>query len=322
MDKGLRLIEARREGDDSLVRGLKPAHFRMITALDEHGQVSAAANALNISQPAASRMIADMEAMLGAPLLERLPRGVALTPYGRALARRARAILLEMRAIDREIGDLRAGRGGTVFLGTVTAPAVELAIPAIRELRKIHPGIEINVQVETSNVLARELLASRLDFIIGRVPDDLNPRLFESRVIGVEKACLIVRRGHPLAGRNSLRLEDTADYDWVVQPSGSPLRQALEYAFLNRNVPLPDRVLHTSSVLLTLLMVAQSDAVAPISTTVARFIQSREGLAGAIEILPVDEGLEVRPFSLIMVKGRTLSPAARTLHDFIMREIR
>jgi DNA-binding transcriptional LysR family regulator len=107
----------------------------------------------------------------------------------------------------------------------------------------------------------------------------------------------------------------------VVQPSGSPLRQALDYAFLNRNIALPDRVLHTSSVLLTLLMVAQSDAVAPISVAVARFIQSREGLAGGIEILPLDEGLEVRPFSLIMVKGRTLSPAARTLHDFIMREI-
>ena len=119
-----------------------------------------------------------------------------------------------------------------------------------------------------------------------------------------------------------MRLEDTAGYDWVVQPSGSPLRQVLEYAFLNRNAPLPDRVLHTSSVLLSLLMVAQSDAVAPISVSVARFIQSSEGLAGAIEILPLDAELEVRPYSLIMVRGRTLSPAAKVLQDFILREIR
>ena len=306
-----------------LLRGaLKLTHFRMIAALEQHGSVSAAAHSMNISQPAASRMISEMEATLGAKLCERLPRGIALTPYGAALARRARTILLEMRAVDRDISELKSGRGGTVFVGAVTAPAIELAVPAIREVRKSHPGIAITMQVETSNVLARELLASRLDFIIGRVPDDLNPRLFESRVIGVEKACLIVRKGHPLTERRTVRMEDTAAYDWVVQPSGSPLRQALEYMFQNRNVALPDRVLQTSSVLLTLLMVAQSDAVAPISVAVARFILSEEGLGGAIAILPLEDELEVRPYSLIMVRNRTLSPAARTLHDFILREIR
>ncbi|MGE3304349.1 MAG: LysR family transcriptional regulator [Rhizobiaceae bacterium] len=317
-DQGL---PPRGEGDETLVRGLKLQHLRMVTALDDHGQVSAAAQALNMSQPAASRMISEIEAMLGVTLLERLPRGVALTAYGHALARRARAILLEMRAINREIGDLKAGRGGTVSLGAVTAPSIELAMPAIRKLRREHPGIEITMQVETSTVLVRELLASRLDLVIARIPDDLNPRLFESRVIGVEKACLVVRRGHPLAGRSTIRLEDTAEYDWVVQPSGSPLRQAMDYGFLNRNVPLPDRVLHTSSVLLTLLMVAQSDAIAPMSVAVARFIQSSEGLGGAIEILPLDSDFEVRPYSLITVRNRALSPGARTLQDFILREI-
>ena len=89
-----------------------------------------------------------------------------------------------------------------MFLGAVTAPAIELAVPAIRRIREgLSRGIEINMQVDTSNVLARELLASRHDFIIARIPDDLNPRLFESTVIGIEKACLIVRRGHPLARR-------------------------------------------------------------------------------------------------------------------------
>ncbi|MGE0500338.1 MAG: LysR family transcriptional regulator [Rhizobiaceae bacterium] len=311
-----------REVQEAHRGGLKHQHLRLIVAVEQHGSVSAAADAVNISQPAASRLVAEMEAGLGARLLERLPRGVALTPYGQALARRARTILLEMRAIDRDIAELKTGRGGTVFLGAVTAPAIELAVPAIREVRRTHPGIEINMQVETSNVLARELLASRLDFIVARIPDDLNPRLFESRVIGVEKACLVVRRDHPLARRPSVRLADTADFDWVVQPAGSPLRQALDYAFQNNNAPLPGRFLHTSSVLLTLLMVAQSDAIAPISVAVARFIQDEEGLGGAIAILPLEEDLEVRPYSLITARDRTLSPAARTLYDFILREIR
>jgi DNA-binding transcriptional LysR family regulator len=302
--------------------GLSLRHMRMIVALDDHGRVSAAAQMMNISQPAASRIIAEMEAALGVQLAERLPRGIALTPYGKALAKRARSILLEMREADREISELKAGKGGSVFLGAVTAPAIELAVPAIREIRRLYPRIEITMQVETSNVLARELVASRHDFIIARIPDDLNPRLFEARVIGIEKACLIVRRGHPLTkSGDTVRLDQTAAYDWVFQSGGSPLRQAIEANFLNRNTALPERILNTSSLLLTLVMVAQSDAIAPVSIQVARFIQSAEGLNGAIDIVPTEFDIEVRPYSLITVKNRVLSPAAKMLYDLVLKEV-
>ena len=314
-------IDHETDSEGMLRGGLKLGHMRMIVALDDHGKVSAAAQVLNISQPAASRMIAEMEDILGVVLCERLARGVALTPAGQALARRARTVLLEMREANREIADLRSGKGGTVFLGSVTAPAIELAVPAIQRIREKYPRIEINIQVDTSIVLARDLLASRHDFILARIPDDLNPRLFESKVIGIEKACLIVRRGHPLSNGKAVRLEDTAAYDWVFQSGGSPLRQAMESNFLNRNIALPDRILNTSSLLLTLVMVAQSDAIAPVSIQVAKFIQSPDGLAGAIDVVQTEFDIEVRPYSLITVKNRALSPAAKMLHDFILREV-
>ena len=316
-----RLVDQETDGDGGLRGGLKLVHMRMIVALDDHGKVSAAAHVLNISQPAASRMIAEMEDILGARLCERLPRGVALTPAGQALARRARAVLLEMREVDREIADLKSGRGGTVFLGSVTAPAIELAVPAIQRIRERYPRIEINIQVDNSIVLARELLASRHDFIIARIPDDLNPRLFESKVIGVEKACLIVRRGHPLTGRAPVPLDRLAAHDWVFQPAGTLLRRTIEGIFLGRNAALPERFLNTTSLLLTLVMVAQSDAIAAVSVEVAKFIQSDAGLAGAIEILPVDFEIVVQPYSLITAKNRTLSPSALLLYSEIEASI-
>jgi DNA-binding transcriptional LysR family regulator len=288
----------------------------MIVALEDHGQISAAAQVMNISQPAASRMIAEIESILSVTLCERLPRGVRLTPYGSALARRARIILLEMREAGREIADLRAGRGGTVFLGAVTAPAIELAVPAIRNVRARFPRIAIDMQVETSAVLARELIAQRHDFIIGRVPDDLNPRLFRSRVIGVEKACLIVRKEHPLLTGETVEAVQLGGYDWVLQPSGSLLRRTMEGIFLTRGIKPPDRILNTSSLLLTLVMVAQSDAIAPVSVQVAKFI--KDDLDGGIEVLPIEFAIEVQPYSLITLSGRRLSPAAQMLHDHIL----
>ena len=222
--------------------------------------------------------------------------------------------------MGRELADLKEGKGGSVFLGAVTAPAIELAVPAIREVRRRHPAIEISVQVDTSDVLARELLAARHDLIIARIPDDLNPRLFEARVIGIEKACLIVRRGHPLLDGSTVPMERLCDFDWVFQPGGSLLRRAVEARFIAHGVPLPDRVLNTASLLLTLVMVAESDAIAAVSVEVARFIQG--GIGGAVEVLPVDFDITVRPYSLITVRNRTLSPAAQLLRDSIMREIR
>ncbi len=310
-----------RDPEGLLRGGLKLGHMRMIVALEDHGQVSAAAQMLSMSQPAASRMIAEMEGIVKAPLINRLSRGVALTPYGAALARRARSVLLELREADREIADLRSGRGGSAFIGSVTAPAIEFAVPAIRRVRADHPRLEVTIQVDTSAVLARELLASRHDFIIARIPDDLNPRLFDTREVGIETACLIVRRGHPLAGRGVVPMEALTGFDWVFQPSGSLLRRTIEALFLSRGVPLPERVLNTGSLLLTLVMVAQSDAISPVSEEVARFIADEGGLNGAIETVPIDVAINVQPYSLIKARDRTLSPAAAALYDAIVEVI-
>lgn len=296
--------------------------MRMIAAIDQHSNLSAAATTLNISQPAASRMIAEMEAIVDAPLLERHARGVTLTPYGQALARRARAILIELSEVETDIADLRTGRGGTVHLGAVTAAAVDLAIPAVQEVRLRFPRLDVTMHEESSAVLARELLASRHDFIIARVPEDLNPRLFESRVIGHEKGCLLVRRGHPLLGEQPTDLRHARDYEWVLQPPGSLLRRALEQNFLRQDVAVPERVLNTGSMLLTLVMIARSDAITAVSQDVARFMRSEEGLAAALEVLPFEFEVEMQPYSLITVVNRTLSPAARLVYDAIRGKAR
>ena len=309
--------------DFGLLRsGLKLSHLRMIVAIEDHRQISAAANALNISQPAASRMLTEMETILKAQLCERVSRGVALTQFGRAFARRARTILLELREVDREISALKSGAGGSVFLGTVTAPAISLAVPAIQQVSAAYPGIEVNVRVETSNVLARELLAAHHDFIIARVPDDLNPRLFQVQEVGIEKACLIVRRGHPLLDKPNVSLADLPDYDWVFQPPGTLLRRRIEELFIAENVPLPDTVVNTSSILLTVAIVCGSNAISPVARDMAVFLAERGGGAGDIRILATDFDIDIKPYSLISVKGRALPPSAKLLYDLILQRSR
>lgn len=310
--------------DDSLLKaGLKLNHLRMIVAIEDSGQISAAAEAMNISQPAASRMLSEMESIVKTALYERIARGVVLTPFGSALAKRARKILLELREASREIAELRTGKGGAVYLGAVTAPAISLVVPAIKRVTQTYPGIEVNIQVENSNVLARELLAAHHDFIISRVPDELNPRLFNVHQLGIEKAALIVRKGHPLIERGvPASLADLTGYDWVFQPPGTLLRRRIEEIFISAGVRLPENVVNTSSILVTMAVVCQSNAIAPIALDAAQFICGNTAQAGDAAILEIDFEIVVKPYSLITARERAMPPSAKLLYDIILEESR
>ncbi|KQY15459.1 LysR family transcriptional regulator [Rhizobium sp. Root482] len=300
--------------------GLKMSHLQLILAIEDHGQISAAATALGMSQPAASRLLGEIEAILKAPLCARIARGVELTEFGRALARRARTIFLELRETAREITELKTGSGGSVSLGSVTGPALNLAVPAVRQVSTAYPGIEINIQIENSNVLVRELLSARHDFVIGRIPDDQDPRLFNLIEIGEEEVCLIVRNGHPLLEKGVVTTADLPGYDWVFQPQGTLLRRAVEDSFMSSETPLPATIISTSSIILTVSIVRHTNAVAPVARDVAELIAGQGGEAGEIRVLPTDFKITIRPYSLITARGRALPPSARLLYDLILKQ--
>ncbi|WP_288431604.1 LysR family transcriptional regulator [uncultured Agrobacterium sp.] len=307
--------------DNPLLRaGLKMTHLRMLVMIEEHGQVSAAAAALNMTQPAASRMLAEMEAIVKSPLCQRASRGVVLTKFGEALAKRAKKILLELREASRELAQMKSGSGGSVFIGSVTAPAISMVVPALRKAMDTYPGIEISVQVETSNILARELLAARHDFVIGRIPDDLDPSLFNAHEIGIERACLLVGKGHPLLANPPARLEDLSGYDWVFQPPGTLLRRTMEDVFLSQGVALPRNIINTPSVVLTLAIVSKTHAIAPLAYEMAEFLSGQHSPMGDIRILPTDFELSVKPYSLLTAKDRVLPPSAQLLYDLVLEE--
>jgi DNA-binding transcriptional LysR family regulator len=165
-------------------------------------------------------------------------------------------------------------------------------------------------------VLARDLIAARHDFIIARVPDDLDARLFESLAIGLERASLIVRRDHPLLDRSPPAIQALGEYPWVTQPRGTPLRRTIDNLFLAANVTPPERYLNTTSITLSMMLVARSDAIAAISVEAARF--ACEGIApGSLTLLPTAFPIVVQPYSLITMRNRPLSPAAQMVHALI-----
>lgn len=303
-----------------LRRGLKFTHLRLLAALVEHEQISAAAAQLAMSQPAASRLLAEMETIAATKLYARHPRGVTLTPAGLKLAQWARRILHDVDAAEREIEEIDEGRRGSVSIGSVTGPALDLVLPVLKQIRVTHPGIIANVDVDTSDRLVDLLLAGSLDFYIGRVPRDADHSKFAARAVGPEPVSLIVRPDHPLTRATDLTLVDCVEFDWILQAPGGLLRHTVETYLLEKRVPLPARVLSTSSTLMTLALISQSNAIAPIARAVGSFFGGAEGMDGRIAVLPVAQDLSVSPYSILTLGGRKLSPASQVVYDQIERK--
>lgn len=292
---------------------LKLRHLRLIVALDDHRKLNRAAQELGLSQPAASKMLGEIEKTVGVPLFERRPRGIEPTRYGEALVRRTRAMLAELGHAGEEIEALRSETGGAASVGALSAPAAEFLSEAVVVARRRLARLQVSVDVNTSDVLIARLLAAKLDFVIARVPEGVDPVPFEYEEIGRESVDLVVRRAHPLAASASVEPSDLAEREWVMPSRGSLVRQSVEALLRRHGLPPADCVLNSSSALMSLVMAGRTDAIAPLAAPVAElFVRS-----GDLVRLKLSEPLIAGPYGLICVRGRPMSPAARILYDTV-----
>ncbi|MGF1553160.1 MAG: LysR family transcriptional regulator [Paracoccaceae bacterium] len=285
---------------DELIRqGLRFSQLRLLVALEDTGQVSAAAAQLAMTQPAASRLLAELERIVGATLSRRRARGTELTEAGRLLALRARAVLRQLDQSAHEIAQVATGTRGRVRIGSVTGPSMEVVLPAIRTLTRTEPDIELSVEIDTSDRLAEALLARELDFYIGRLPRHVDAAAVRLRLVGPEPVSLIARGDHPLTRAGPVTLERCLGHEWVMQPPGTLLRRTVETYLLERGHPPPARTIGTTSLLLTLAIVERTDAVAPVARAIAAYCTAPGAPGDRIRRLAVAEDMAVSPYAIV-----------------------
>ncbi|SFG09567.1 DNA-binding transcriptional regulator, LysR family [Palleronia marisminoris] len=309
-------------GDDLVRRGLKFSQLRLLAALRDFGQIGAAAQVVGISQPAASRLLSQLEATAGARLHVRHARGVSLTEAGLALADQASRTLRDLDRVHQQIGQIAGGTRGHVQVGSVTGPSIELLLPVLRAARRAHPDLEVTVEIDTSDRLAEALVGNDLDFYIGRIPGSADARPFAIDMIGPEPISLLVRSDHPLMQQPDLRLEDCLSYDWITQPPGGLLRRTAESYLLARGLPLPGRVLGTTSILFTLAHITQTNAIAPIARAVSEFFIGRAAGGSRLAALPLAEDMAVSDYGIVRRAGDPPTPSTQQLLDLLRAHVR
>ena len=196
-------------------------------AIVEEGSFTRAARRVGITQPSLSQHVRSLEEELGGAVLERLPRGVALTPAGRTLLPEARAAL---RAVERGRRGARAAlalESGDLEIATVLSMAVGLLPRYIRLWHERHPDVGIRLQEFRHRSLLEDAVEQGVaDFAIGPLP----LRAWEGPLeqVSWEEFVVVAPPGDPLALRRRVRLEELAEREWVLYHADHGLAGILE----------------------------------------------------------------------------------------------
>lgn len=288
---------------------LKTRHMVLLSELARHGSIMHAATAAHMTQPAASKMLTELEHVLGTPLFERLPRGVTPTPCGEIMIRRACAALAEMDLAHQEVMSLSSGLGGRVAVGTVLTPATGLLPAAVLRLKKDCPRLHVAIEVDASKSLIARLQAGQLEMMVGRILDPEAGDELDFEPLSDEPHCIFARTEHPLAGRADLSLADLADAGWILPAQGSILRDRLNALFVAAGLRLPTQTVETTSLPMITRLLTLSDMVVALPREVVRTHVE----LGQLVALPVDLGLRLSPYGIVTRRQHALSPGAAAM---------
>jgi DNA-binding transcriptional LysR family regulator len=289
---------------------LKARQLALLVAIAEHRSLRKAAEHVAVTQPAATRMLKELEDALGVPLFDRFAWGMQATPYGETMIRYARGVLTDLSEARDEIAALAAGARGKLRIGSVTGAVPGLLAPALQRVRLGRPGLKVFVLVNASDVLAAALRQGRLDVAIGQLPADAEPGEFECERLRDEPLCLVARAGHPLTRSRKLDSTAFAGLTWILHPPESRMRADVSAALARARISLPGDVIETVSIVATLALLQGSDAISVLPVDLALHY-ARYGLLAR---LPLELPAGGSATELLTRANRRLAPAAQ---DFV-----
>lgn len=202
--------------------------LEVFAAVASHGQVTRAADAVALTQAAASMALADLERQLDTRLFDRVGRQLLLNADGRRLLPRALEVLDRVRDIE-----ATARSGATTFdlrLGASLTVGNHLLPALVAELHARHPGNRLQVAIYNTARVVEEVLACRID--LGLVEGPVRTAGVRRLPWRGDRLVVFAAPAHPLAGKTATPA-DLASADWVLRESGSGTRGVFERAMAN-----------------------------------------------------------------------------------------
>lgn len=295
-----------------LLNRLRMRQVALLLAIGQHGTLRAAASQLGLTQPAATKMLQELESAMGHGLFDRVGRGLQFTAAGRRVLAYFEGLQGHFDALTRELGELEQGGAGRVCVGSIMAASPAVLTQALIRLKALYPLLTIEITVDTSDRLTDALRRGDLDLVIGRVPDD-HADAFGFTPIAEEALSIVASPQHPLAKQARVAWAELLRFPWILQPHGSPMREVLEQEFKSHHSRPPRGLIETASILTTTNLITSSDMLAVMPTEVAQRYEAH----GLVACLRYTVGQRLSVYGAIVAQGRPPAAAVAQLMAFL-----
>jgi len=247
---------------------LRMKHLLMLGALQRTGSVRRAAQSLHMTQPAASKMLADVEKIFGVRMFVRSAKGLAITDSGALIAERAAHLLNDLMHVREAATEAASGAVGIVRVGVLPVAIPTVVADAVVALHTRAPHLRIELVESSSSQLLPALRRGEFDCVIGRLAERPPPTDLDRTILYREAVCVVGRLHHPLAGARQVGLSQATKWPWVLPSGRTPLREFLESAWEQAGLKAPPCTLETVSVQAVVSVLCKTNflAVMPMST--------------------------------------------------------
>ncbi|MBP8866502.1 MAG: LysR family transcriptional regulator [Propionivibrio sp.] len=280
-------------------------HLRLLSALSEEGSLRRTAEKLAITQPGATKILQEIEELLGQKMFVRTTNGLQPNGLGEAAIRYARLVFADLDSFHEEILAIESGHRGRVRIGAISALAGSQLPQAIAQIKADYPMLNLSVTIATSDMLVQALKRNQLDLLLARIPQEESRENLAFEPFGEELILVAARGEHPEMHSSGVNLAALIRYPWVIHPQATPLREIFHQIFREAQLDLPPSQIETDSIMLTASLLQRSDAITLMSLSLVEYYQSH----GILNSLPIRFSSRLASYGLIYRKSRAMSPS-------------
>lgn len=259
-------------------------HLRVIAALADLKLVARVSEALNVTQPAVSKQIAELERIVGVPVVTRDRNRLYLTPIGERLADHARQALGQLDRAAFDIEAMASGVSGSVSIGVVSSVAPTLLPGTIALFKRSTPEASVSVFEGHFVELFPQVEAGTLDLLIARVWQPQELAGISQMPLYSEPVLVVAGRHHPLAQNKDAAWPDVIGFPWILPQANSVARRAVDALFAANGLTPPSNTIASLSLMLNLELMRVMPALGLMPQRLAQSQAAR----GDIAILPLD----------------------------------
>lgn len=264
-------------------RKLKVRHLESLLMLEKAGTLTEAAARLHLTQSAMSHWLAEMESLVGAPIVVR-GRRLELTPAGLLMKKLAISVLGDVSRIGQELHAAAQGKASHLHVGSVWAGMASLLPSTITEFHALHGTVGVTVTEEPFTRLLERLVRGELDVVVGTIDARAQHVTLDYEILFEDEVCVVAGRGSRLWGSTTEHtLSELIDENWVVPPHGTSMRSQLDSALVDAGVPWLQPKVETAAITTLLSMLHRGDYIGICSAEMTRY-QTARGILQKIEI--------------------------------------